>query len=335
MTRILRNARIAAFAAAALGMSAFAHAQDPYHDSLEAPVAADERGISIALDNDLFAGSGRDADYSWGASVTIGHSGSRATQVGILAMTPRDITVPDAQLDDRPYSNLLYFTRSQMYLYGGRTNRARFTSYTLGILGLPVAEGVQKVIHEGLGGDNPQGWDHQISNGGEPTARYVHAEQWLLGNRDRSEAVRPEVKVTLGGSVGYLTEGSAAISMRWGRIRTPWWTFNPELGDYSVAPIAPVTGFGRDAAPEVYGFVGARVKARAYNAFLQGQFRSSDVTVAGNDVERIQGEAWAGVATNWSEWRATYSVHVASREISPEPAARTLVWASVSVARAF
>jgi hypothetical protein len=334
MTTIRRNARIAAIAAAALAMAAAAHAQDPYHDSLEAPVAADERGISIALDNDLFAGSGRDADYSWGASVTIGHSGARATQVGILAMTPRDIELEEAQPEDRPYASLLYFTRSQMSLYED-TRRARFTSYTLGILGLPVAEGVQKVIHEGLGGDEPHGWEHQVSNGGEPTARYVHAEQWLLGGRDRSAPVRPEVKVTLGGSVGYLTEGSAAISMRWGRIRTPWWTFNPELGDYSVAPIAPVTGFGRDAAPEVYGFVGVRLKARAYNALLQGQFRSSDVSVATGDLERVQGEAWAGVTTNWSEWRATYSVHVASREISPEPAARTLVWASVSVARAF
>jgi hypothetical protein len=334
MTRIHRIARSAAVAAVALAMAAAAQAQDPYHDSLEAPLAADERGISIALDNDLFAGSGRDADYSWGASVTIGQGGARATQVGILAMTPRDITLAEAQPEDRPYANLLYYTRSQMYLYG-QAKRARFTSYTLGILGLPVAEGVQKVIHEGLGGDQPAGWDHQISDGGEPTARYVHAEQWLLGNGGRSAAVRPEIKVTLGGSVGYLTEGSAAISMRWGRIRTPWWTFNPELGDYGVAPIAPVTGFGRDAAPEIYAFVGARVKARGYNALLQGQFRESDVTVASGDFERIQGEAWAGLATNWSEWRATYSVHVASREISPEPAARTLVWASVSVARAF
>ncbi len=334
MTTIPRTTRIATFAAAALAMAAGARAQDLQGDSLEAPLAADERGIAIALDNDLFAGSGRDADYSWGASVTFGHRGARATQVGILAMTPRDITLAEPQPEDRPYASLLFLTRSQMSLYGEAT-RSRFTSYTLGVLGLPVAEGVQKALHKGLGGDRPAGWAHQISKGGEPTARYVHAEQWLLGGRDRSAAVRPEIKVTLGGSVGYLTEGSAAVSMRWGRIRTPWWTFNPELGDYSVAPIAPVTGFGRDAAPEIYGFVGGRVKARAYNALLQGQFRSSDVTVPSGDVARIQGEAWAGLATNWDEWRATYSVHVASREISPEPAARTLVWASVSVARAF
>ena len=48
----------------------------------------------------------------------------------------------------------------------------------------------------------------------------------------------PEVKLTVGGSAGYLTEASAAVSMRWGRIRTPWWSFNPELGDYGAAPVA-------------------------------------------------------------------------------------------------
>jgi Uncharacterized protein conserved in bacteria (DUF2219) len=77
------------------------------------------------------------------------------------------------------------------------------------------------------------------------------------------------------------------------------------------------------------------VKARAYNALLQGQFRHSDVRVASDDVARFQAEVWAGVTTVIWDWHLTYSLHAASREITAEPADRTLVWASLSVVRAF
>ncbi len=62
--------------------------------------------------------------------------------------------------------------------------------------------------------------------------------------------------------------------MRAGRFNSPWWGFAPELTDYMAAPV-PTENYrgGR----ELYVFLGARVKARAYNAFLQGQFRDSDV----------------------------------------------------------
>jgi hypothetical protein len=41
------------------------------------------------------------------------------------------------------------------------------------------------------------------------------------------------------------------------------------------------------------------------------------------------------VTTALADWRVTYSIHVASREITAEPADRTLVWASLSFTRAF
>jgi hypothetical protein len=68
---------------------------------------------------------------------------------------------------------------------------------------------------------------------------------------------------------------------------------------------------------------------------LQGQFRHSDVRIASDDIARVQAEVWAGVTTAISNWNLTYSLHVASREITREPASRTLAWASVSFARAF
>jgi hypothetical protein len=122
--------------------------------------------------------------------------------------------------------------------------------------------------------------------------------------------------------------------MRIGDIHSPWWNFNPELADYTAAPIAPVA-VGLSQSSELYAFFGARVKVRAYNALLQGQFRSSDVRVASDDLARLQGEAWLGLASNWGQWRVSYTLRAASREINRGPAARTLVWGGINFERTF
>ena len=204
----------------------------------------------------------------------------------------------------------------------------------MGVLGTGLAESLQRAVHDVQGGVVPNGWSHQVSDGGEPTARFVLAEQWLLEDGRTSGGASRQTKLTVAGSAGYLTEGSAAISMRWGRIQTPWWRFNPELGDYSPAPVAP-TNADSLGGPEFYGFAGARVKLRAYSALLQGQFRHSDVRVASDDIARVQGEVWAGVMSVFADWQVAYSIHAATREITAKPADRSLVWASVSFTRSF
>jgi len=344
-----------------LAASTFARAQEVEIKMRGVPAEIGDQGVAVHLDNDLFTGAGSDSDYSWGATATFGSerlgrfvvpldrarngiasllpereaaASSRASQLGIIAMTPDDLKSAQALPHDRPYASLVFMTSSELRI-DASGDRSRFTSLTAGVLGTGVAEGVQSAVHQVQGGVEPNGWSHQVSDGGELTARYVQAEQWLLGDAEARTGRLREVKLTVAGSAGYLTEASAALSMRWGRIQTPWWSFNPELGDYSPAPIAPVNGFSFSGLPEIYGFVGARVKARAYNALLQGQFRHSDVRVASDDLARLQVEGWAGVTSAFSDWSVTYSVHAASREITREPADRTLVWASLSFARAF
>ena len=361
MAWTFRNSRLALLAAAFLfAIPLSSDAKEIGLGAENAPIDVTEPGTAIHLDNDLFAGGGDDRDYSWGATLTFGSpepgrvfapldrvrgslaslvpgraasAVSRASQAGIIAMTPDDLKAREALPDDRPYANLAFLTSSGLRI-DEAGDRSRFTSFTLGMLGTDLAEGMQRAIHEVQGGVVPNGWSHQISDGGEPTARFVLAEQWLLGDTETAAGDLRQVKLTVAGSAGFLTEGSAAISMRWGRIQTPWWSFNPELGDYSTAPVAPVNGYSL-GSPEIYGFLGARVKVRAYNALLQGQFRHSDVRVASGDIERLQAEVWAGFTAAFSEWQMTYAVHAASREISSGPGARSMVWASVSLTRAF
>jgi hypothetical protein len=323
-----------------------------------------ESGYSIQLDNDLFSGSHRDQDYSWGGAATWSsphpgklmrplHSirdtldgllvpdesdsgrwaaGQQATQVGILAMTPQTLRSSEPLYNDRPFANLIFVTSSEIRVLDGG-ERARFSSFTFGMLGLHAAEAVHRSVHRAIGNERPLGWEHQISAGGEPTARYVEAQQWLLGAPDARDTDMPELKLTVAGSAGFITEGSVALSARWGRIQSPWWSFDPELGDYTSAPVAPVARFSSQNPAEIFAFAGFRLKARAYNALLQGQFRHSDVRVQGDDLAHTLAEAWIGVATTWNETRITYAIHYATSEMTIEPGQRSLIWAGINFER--
>src|SRR5690606_25705349 len=91
------------------------------------------------------------------------------------------------------------------------------TSFTLGVLGLDAAKAIQRGIHTGLDQDRvPEGWDHQISDGGEPTLRFVWARQALLASNFEARTTEYELKWRSEVSVGYLTEASVSLSGRWG-----------------------------------------------------------------------------------------------------------------------
>jgi hypothetical protein len=59
------------------------------------------------------------------------------------------------------------------------------------------------------------------------------------------------------------------------------------------------------------------------------------VRVGSEDVARFQAEVWAGVTTVLLDWQVTYSLHAASREVTAGAADRTMIWAGLSIARAF
>jgi hypothetical protein len=317
--------------------------------------------IAVHFDNDLLSGMSRDQDYSWGMTLTFASpqtsrmlapvdrvreglhtildwadaegAPSAAAQLGLLAMTPSTLTTSEPIKGDRPYASLLFVVTSAMEVLDGGKG-AMFTSFTVGALGLNVAGSLQRMVHRTLDDDMPMGWDQQISDGGEPTARYVQARQWQLGNA--AESGDPsEWKLTLSGSGGYLSEAVVAVSGRWGRFDSPWWSFAPELGDYTSAPLAPLLQPGPRTQRELFAFAGVRFKARLYNALLQGQFRHSDVRVAVDDLARLLLDGWIGVAGTWSDMRISYTMHYGSPEITSEPGRRSAIWAGISFEKSF
>ena len=105
------------------------------------------------------------------------------------------------------------------------------------------------------------------------------------------------------------------------------------VADYIAAP-TPFESLGQQR--EVYFFAGARVKAVAYNAFLQGQFRHSDVRYSFDEIEPIVVQAWLGVVTQlFPNTELSYALHYQSAELSEGDADRDVFWGGVQLAHSF
>lgn len=324
-------------------------------------------GWSFYIDNDIFSPSPRDQDYTGGMSATI--AGQRAAdiffstdpllglinktlglaqadpgagvrelhslQVGLAAFTPGDISISGITPGDRPYSSLVYVANSRLTLDSRHPDTVQQTTLIVGVLGTALVPKGQEIFHELIGSEQPNGWDHQISDGGEPTFRYSYALQHLLvsgGDGTRTYEIKPSFEA----GVGYVTDANVALSARWGRISTPWWSFAPDRSEYFAQPS---TGLARDqpgSPREFYVWAGAKLKARPYNAFLQGQFRHSDLTYDRDEVRPVLLEAWVGVTGQvsrnyWLSWVLRYQ----TSELRTEPGDRNMVWGSVFINRYF
>ena len=322
------------------------------------PGVADDADSVLALstDNDLFAPSRTDRDYTAGVAVTYSTNSEQfdqnpfarslgaldrswlsalspeglttranAVEFGVYGFTPEKIEASEIQYEDRPYSSLVYVSASRSYTGTGGDD-GWTTSLTVGALGLDVFEAGQNATHSLIGSDKAEGWDHQISEGGEPTLRYSAAyHQYLQTSEPDSQ-----FKVTYFGSVGYLTEFGAALVFRDGLISSPDNRFNPELMAYGERAPGVSTGGGREA----YFWGGMALKARAYNAFLQGQFRDSDHELGANDVNILLGEVWAGYTHSLSrDFELSYVLRVQTSEIKDGKGDRTLAWGGLVLSK--
>jgi Outer membrane protein LpxR len=328
--------------------------------------APQELGWTLHLDNDLFAFSEDDRDYTGGVAFTLG--GERATQhplflggaldwanratrfqsllergtsagdaleIGLLLFTPQDISSEMPVLDDRPYANLLYLASTTL-AHDAARGVAYQSSLTLGVVGLPVAEGVHRGLHELLGGVEPQGYAHQISDGGEPTARFALSRYQLLA-RGAPGNYPYTVRLGLEGSVGYVTEANAEIALRAGKTRLPWWSSLPTSSGFTGhPPVGALDDVGRAERIEVVFEVGAKARARIYNAFLQGQFRDSDVQYSASELRHWLVESWLGVtALLKNDVAISYAIRHQTEEIKNGHGSRGFTWASLDIARRF
>lgn len=297
------------------------HASDTY------PLFEKDRtGWALYIDNDGLADGSEDQDYTGGIAVTL--SGARAAEYplsvdgwltalnglsgleriyddrdhfqrhnfefGFTLFTPSDISTPEPIADDHPYASLFFVSNTQQTILPDRKVSYQ-SSLTVGFLGLEIADDVQGAIHDLVGAAKPQGWANQISAGGEPTVRYGVSRQQTHFVRYGYGDLRTELKSSLEANIGFTTDVAVGMSWRWGRINTPWWSYNPHQAEYINlgAPVSSSrTSGGRR---EFYVWAGAGLRYRFYNVILQGQFRDSEVTYKRSELEPVIAEAWIGV----------------------------------------
>lgn len=315
---------------------------------------------SLYLDNDLLANQSTDRDYTGGISLT--YSGQKVAkhplsitpltekldrltglhaqyaqadyhlynmEIGMTAFTPSDITKQQVQSNDRPYAGLIYLSGTHENILVDE-NVSWTSTLTLGVLGLDAVADFQNGIHTLTGSDKPAGWNHQISSGGEATFRYSvsrqkyyrpSSERWGLSSSSRL-------------SLGYITEASYGASIRFGNIRSPWWSFNPNQNQYAEKNKAE-DPYAKHVN-ELFIWAGFNAKLRAYNALLQGQFKHSEVTFSANQLEKTIIEAWLGVTKEFnSGLRFSYVLRMQSSEVKRGAADRTQRWGGIILSQSF
>ncbi|MDZ7829886.1 MAG: lipid A deacylase LpxR family protein [Halofilum sp. (in: g-proteobacteria)] len=335
----------------------------------DAPLGPEPRntGWSFYLDNDALTLVNRDQQYTGGFALTLsgrraveypvsidswlgrinditGFSrlteGSRRTtrhsiEFGATSFTPEEIERPEPIRDDHPYANVVFMSNTRQTVLLDK--RVSYQSTLLvGLLGTDFAKGMQNLFHNVTGDQKPRGWDNQISDGGEPTFMYVVTRQQPLWLDDDRRGFDYDIRTTLGASAGYVTQAGAGITWRFGRIRTPWWGFNPDFAEY-INFGTPVAGSKETAARprELFLWGTLQVRQRFYNAILEGQFRDSEVTFDRSELDSTLGEAAFGVTLGL---RSGYRVTAALRAREPEledADGLDPVWGSVIVSRSF
>jgi hypothetical protein len=323
----------------------------------------DDVALSLTLDEHLFVNPRADEDYNGGGELTLSgaraatwlsldpllgwidrpfglkpeHAGepSRALAAGLLIFTPKDLTATSTVKGDRPYASLFFVSNGRRYVPAG-SSVAYDSTLTLGALGLESADGVQSALHRLVGSVPPRGWSHQISAGGEPTARYSLARQQVLDQHLSPGWGGSDLKWTAEASAGTVTEASIALNARFGHIASPWWATTPEQTVYTLEPQPALPRVSEAASPELFFLAGARLKVRAYNAFLEGQFRHSDLRYSPGSLNILLGEAWLGAQLRTeSGWELRYIMRWESPEIRSGFAARSYIWGSLEIAKSF
>ncbi|UTW56490.1 lipid A-modifier LpxR family protein [Kordiimonas sp. SCSIO 12610] len=215
-----------------------------------------------------------------------------------LTFTPDDLTAEDPIFEDRPYSSILQVTNN-LVAFKNPERSATEVSLSLGFLGLPVSDWVQSGLHQvfrtAFGSEepfDPEGWDNQISDGGEPTAKL--SLTWF--HRQNVSADWVDIIYSAGANLGYQTGANVGLSARFGRVNKakPVWQTD-RAGGYLTK---------KSLEDEFYAIVTNKINFVGYNALLQGQFRSNPHDLSSSQIQRFVFENSIGIGwqNDKSDW---------------------------------
>ncbi|MCY4045463.1 MAG: DUF2219 family protein [Cellvibrionales bacterium] len=309
--------------------------------------------IAIDSDNDSFMAMNEDKDYTFSLGVNYSHLEPLVSlqpihtllgvfntfllsdQIapfasnygfGLYGFTPKIKSIPNTWIAERPYASLNYFSFSNFYL-SESNNRAVKSSISVGVLGLDLVRNIQNAYHEKVGFNALKGWMIQISDGGEPTAKYSLEWQHRIAGINNHLDIMQSVET----SVGYITEVNHSAYLRVGIFSSPWWSYQPTTKNYGekTLTLSP-------KAFDTYLSLGVVNRLRLYNSFLQGQFSEKDHAATTSEAKPYIASLWIGLTAAFKTgFRISYHANYQTSELNTGRANRAMSWGSFVFSQSF
>ncbi len=227
--------------------------------------------------------------------------------IGQSMFTSSDISQKDPPEDTRPYAGWLYGNISLGVETGLRLDQLVLT---IGIVGpASQAEQTQKLIHELISVQQPEGWDHQLHNELGLMVSWQRSWRALIARPlvGRQFDLTPHVGMTLGNVLTYVDGG---LTLRYGGNLPD--DFGPPRitpGLSGTSSFVPADGIGW------YLFAGIEGRAVARNIFLDGNsFRDSRSV----DKKPFVGDVQLGGVLVWNRIRVSYTHVLRTREFDTQ-----------------
>lgn len=281
-------------------------------------VNANEKWISLTLDNDLFVGN--DSGYSNGLYISLFESGNQtgekpksglllnplkwslpnsvpsgslnAYTLGQAMNTPQDITIENPSENDLPYSAMLFFNNSYLHITPTVADKI---GTTIGVIGpIALGEQAQKFVHGIIGSDEPLGWDTQLDN--ELVFQFSRSRAWRTWSSPKDTV---DILTHAEFNVGTILSGvQTGFFARYGKDLTSSYATTLLSSSRSTNPVAINNGW--------YVYAGATAGYVFNQIFADGN-TFKDSRSVGYDRESIG--ITAGVAYSRGDFSLTFAVN--------------------------
>ncbi len=242
----------------------------------------------------------RKKGYLWNVGLSMGQN----------IYTPENTETDELVADERPYAGLLYIA---LAVHRKNVRLLDTLELTLGVVGpLSLAEDAQRFVHDVIGIDSPDGWDHQLEN--EPGLALTWQRSWrmLTGGEPGGWSIDliPHIGATAGNIQTYVNGG---FGFRFGyNIPKDFGTsLARPAGNVSAAADEDDPRFSRTSEFSLYGFLRAEGRAVAWNVFLDGNTWRDSHSV---DKKPFVADASAGVALVYKSVKLAYAHVYRTRE---------------------
>jgi len=257
------------------------------------------------------------------------HQKNLGISLGQNIYTPQDTSLAVPDPNDRPYAGWTYLE----FAFISKTDRVMDTlAIQVGIVGPhSYAEQTQKLVHEWINDDVPQGWDSQLDD--EVGVNLIYERKWRLYARTLGDTLGFDFIPHVGASVGNVqTYGNAGAMARLGFNLPSDFGVDLIRGGGSVStPVDdndPRVSTKKNWSFFVFGGVDGRAVAR--DIFLDGNTFEDSPSV---DKKNFVGDAYYGIGVILGTWQLTYTEAVRTIEFKGQD--DMSYFGSVTLSKAF